>query len=151
MKSSRPSTRSFIGWPNYFRTIANIEQIFIIIKSLNNISFRYNEYTKKLRKLMSNKLPQKQKECACYFCVFLVNLTRCVSLPLWQHGSCLLWGRDFYRIKNSIFFFPPMHEYRKFVENRICWSVLTFGDDVMVYVISWRRSSSVHSLAQKYL
>jgi hypothetical protein len=47
-------------------------------------------------------------------------------------------GRDFYRIKKSLFFFPLAHEYRKFVENKICSSVVTFGDDVMVYVISWR-------------
>jgi hypothetical protein len=28
-------------------------------------------------------------------------------------------GRDFYRIKNSLLFFPLAHEYRKFVENKI--------------------------------
>jgi hypothetical protein len=47
-------------------------------------------------------------------------------------------GRDFYRIKSSLFLFPLVHEYRKFVENRIYWSRVTLGDDVMVYVISWR-------------
>jgi hypothetical protein len=28
-------------------------------------------------------------------------------------------GQEFYRIKNSLFFFPLAHEYRKFVEIRI--------------------------------
>jgi hypothetical protein len=28
-------------------------------------------------------------------------------------------GRDFYWIKNSLFFFSLVHEYQKFVENRI--------------------------------
>jgi hypothetical protein len=51
-KSSRSSTRypissfwgpSFIVWPNYCRTVANIEDIFIIIIYLNNISLPYNE------------------------------------------------------------------------------------------------------------
>jgi hypothetical protein len=79
----------------------NIEEIFIIIISLNNISLRYNKETKILRELIRNKL------------------TRSVSLPWWQHESCLLWGRDLYRIKNSLFIFPLAHEYRKFVENRI--------------------------------
>jgi hypothetical protein len=116
-----------VGWPNYCGTIANIEEIFIIIMSLNNISLRQNEEPKKLRKLIRNKLTRKQEQCACYFCWFFVNLKRCVTLPLWQHESCLLWGRDFYRIKNSLFFFPLAHEYRKFVENRIYWSVVTFG------------------------
>jgi hypothetical protein len=36
-------------------------------------------------------------------------------------------GRDFYRIKNSLFFSPLAHEYQKFVENRIYWSTVTFG------------------------
>jgi hypothetical protein len=36
-------------------------------------------------------------------------------------------GRDFYRIKNGLFFSPLAHEYRKFVENRIYWSIVTFG------------------------
>jgi hypothetical protein len=156
MKSSRPSTRypvwsfwgpSFIGWPNYCRTIANIEEIFIIIISLNTISLRYNEETKKLRKLIRKTLTRKGEQCACYVCHFLLNLTRCVSLSLWQYESCLLWGQDFYWIKNSILFFLLAHEYRKFVQNRIY--IVTFGDDVMVYVISWRRSSRVQSLAQE--
>jgi hypothetical protein len=48
-------------------------------------------------------------------------------------------------------FFPPLeHEYRKFVENRIYWLIATFGDDIKVYVTSWRRSSRVDSLAQEY-
>jgi hypothetical protein len=44
------------------------EETFIIIISLNNISLRYNEETKKLRKLIRNKLTLKQEQCACYFC-----------------------------------------------------------------------------------
>jgi hypothetical protein len=36
-------------------------------------------------------------------------------------------GRDFYPIKNSLFFFPLAHEYRKFVENTIYWSTVTSG------------------------
>jgi hypothetical protein len=36
-------------------------------------------------------------------------------------------GADFYRIKNGLFFFPLAHEYWKFVENRIYWSVVTLG------------------------
>jgi hypothetical protein len=51
--------------------------------------------------------------------------------------------------KNSLFFFPLTHKYQKFVENIIYWSMVTFGDDVMLNVISWRRSSRVHSLAQE--
>jgi hypothetical protein len=54
--------------PNYCRTIANIEAIFIIITSLNNISLRYNEETKTLRKLIRHKLTRKQEQCACYIC-----------------------------------------------------------------------------------
>jgi hypothetical protein len=50
------------------RTIANIEEIYIIIVSLNNISLRYNKNTKQLRKLVRNKLTRKQEQCACYFC-----------------------------------------------------------------------------------
>jgi hypothetical protein len=29
--------------------------------------------------------------------------------------------------KEQPFFFPLEHEYRKFVENRIYWSIVTFG------------------------
>jgi hypothetical protein len=36
-------------------------------------------------------------------------------------------GGDFYRIKNGLFFFPLAHEYRKFVENRIYWSIVSLG------------------------
>jgi hypothetical protein len=50
------------------RTIANTEEIFIIIISLTNISLRYNEETKKLRKLIRNKLTRKQQQCTSYFC-----------------------------------------------------------------------------------
>jgi hypothetical protein len=46
--------------------------------------------------------------------------------------------------KEHPFLFPLAHEYRKFVENRIYWSVVILGDDVMVYVIGWQRSSRVH-------
>jgi hypothetical protein len=46
-------------------------------------------------------------------------------------------GADFYWLKSTLFFFPLWHEYRKIVENRICWSVVTFGGDVMLYIISW--------------
>jgi hypothetical protein len=53
---------------DYCRTIANIEEIFITIISLNNIYLRYNEETRKLRKLIRNKLTRKQEQCACYFC-----------------------------------------------------------------------------------
>jgi hypothetical protein len=38
------------------------------LSSLNNISLRYNEETKKLRKLVRNKLTRKQEQCTCYFC-----------------------------------------------------------------------------------
>jgi hypothetical protein len=125
-----------------------MEEIFIVIISLNNISLRYNEETKKLRKLIRNKLTRKQEQCACYFCQFLVNLTRCISLPLWQHESAM--GAGLLPDKELPFLFYPLaHEYRKFVENRIYWSIVTFGDDVMVYVISWRRSSRVQSLVQE--
>jgi hypothetical protein len=34
-------------------------------------------------------------------------------------------GAGLYRIKNSLLFFPLAHEYRKFVENRIYWSIVT--------------------------
>jgi hypothetical protein len=101
---------------------------------------RYNEEIKILRKLIRNKFTRKQEQCACYFCYFLVNLTHCVSLPSWQHESCLLWGRDFYRIKNSLFFFLLAHEYQKFVENIIYWSIVTFG--------GWRNAVR-HQLATK--
>jgi hypothetical protein len=77
---------------NYCRTIANIDEIFIIIIYLNNISLRYNEKksksipvtdheghsaagrirsiekSEKLRKLIRNTLTLKQKERTCYFC-----------------------------------------------------------------------------------
>jgi hypothetical protein len=48
--------------------LPNIDKIFIIIISLNNISLRYNEETKKLRKLVRNMLTRKKEHCACYFC-----------------------------------------------------------------------------------
>jgi hypothetical protein len=35
-------------------------------------------------------------------------------------------GAGFLSDKNSLFFFPLAHEYRKFVEVRIYWSVETF-------------------------
>jgi hypothetical protein len=54
--------------PNYCRTIANIEEIYIKIVSLNIVSLRYNKNTKKLWKLIRNKLTRKQEQCACYFC-----------------------------------------------------------------------------------
>jgi hypothetical protein len=47
--------------------IASIEEIFIIIISLNHISLPYNEETKTLRKFIRNKLTRKQEQCACYF------------------------------------------------------------------------------------
>jgi hypothetical protein len=50
------------------RIIAIIAEIFIIIISLNNISLRYNEETKKLRKLIRDKLTRKQEQRAYYFC-----------------------------------------------------------------------------------
>jgi hypothetical protein len=53
---------------DYCRTIAIIEETVIIIISLNNISLRYNEETKQLRKPIRNKLTRKQEQCACYFC-----------------------------------------------------------------------------------
>jgi hypothetical protein len=56
-----------MGWPNYCRTIANIEEIYIIIVSSNIIYLRYNKNTKKLRKLIRNKLTRKQEQCASYF------------------------------------------------------------------------------------
>jgi hypothetical protein len=101
--------------PNHCQHRGNLYHNYIF----KNIYLCYNEETKKLRKLIRNELTRKQDQCACYFCKFLVNLTRCVSLPLWQDESCLLRGREFYRIKNSVFFFPLAREYRKFVENRI--------------------------------
>jgi hypothetical protein len=48
-------------------------------------------------------------------------------LPLWQHESCLLCRWDFYWIKNSLFLFPVVHEYRKFAENIIYWSTVILG------------------------
>jgi hypothetical protein len=53
-------------------------------------------------------------------------------------------------MKNSLSFFPHAHEYRKFVEKRLFVSSNFGGNVVMVYVISWRRSSRVQSQAQKY-
>jgi hypothetical protein len=47
---------------------ANIDEIFIIIISLNNIPLRYKEETKQLRKPIRNKFTSKQEQCACYFC-----------------------------------------------------------------------------------
>jgi hypothetical protein len=50
------------------QTIANIEEIYIIIVSLNIISLRYNKNTKILREPIRNKLTRKQEQCAFYFC-----------------------------------------------------------------------------------
>jgi hypothetical protein len=36
-------------------------------------------------------------------------------------------GRDFYRIKNRLFFFLLAREYRKVLEKRIYWAIVTFG------------------------
>jgi hypothetical protein len=50
--------------PNHCQHRGNL----IIIIFLSNISLRYNEETKKLRKLIRNKLTRKQEQCACYSC-----------------------------------------------------------------------------------
>jgi hypothetical protein len=49
-------------------------------------------------------------------------------------------GAGFYRIKNKLFFFPLAHEYQKFVENRIYWSIVT---------LRGRRNGVRHQLATK--
>jgi hypothetical protein len=49
--------------------------------------------------------------------VFLVNLTRCF----------LAMVAELLPDKEQPFFFALAHEYRKFVENKIYWSVVTFG------------------------
>jgi hypothetical protein len=43
-----------------------------------------------------------------------------------MEAVCYGW-RDFYRIKNSLFFFPLADEYRKFGENRIYRSIVILG------------------------
>jgi hypothetical protein len=50
--------------------IANIDEIFIIIISLNIISLRYNEETKKLRKPISNNFAPKQEKCVVIYVNF---------------------------------------------------------------------------------
>jgi hypothetical protein len=55
--------------------------------------------------------------------------------------------RDFYRIKNGVFFSPLAHEYRKFVENIIYrsteflgeWS-MSAGDELAVFT-RWHKNS----------
>jgi hypothetical protein len=44
--------------------LVTAEKIFIIIISLNNISLRFDEETKKLMKPVLNKLTRKQDQCA---------------------------------------------------------------------------------------
>jgi hypothetical protein len=51
--------------PNHCQHRGNLYRKYI---SLNNISLRYNEETKKLRKPIRNKLKRKQEQCACYLC-----------------------------------------------------------------------------------
>jgi hypothetical protein len=68
---------------------------FLLVQLKFSVSaFKFHKNTKKLRKLIRNKLTLKQEQCASYFCLFLVNSIRCVSLQLWQHECRLLWGRD---------------------------------------------------------
>jgi hypothetical protein len=74
-------------------------EIYIIILSLNIISLRYNKNTKNLRKLIHNKLTQKQEQCACYVCQFLVNSTLCflsivATLELSAMGAGLLPDKE---------------------------------------------------------
>jgi hypothetical protein len=50
--------------PNHCQHRGNLYHYYI----LNNISLRYKEETKKLRKLIRNKLILKQEQHACCFC-----------------------------------------------------------------------------------
>jgi hypothetical protein len=51
--------------PNHCQHGENIYHNYVF---KNNISLRYNGETKKLRKLIRNKLTRKQEQCARYFC-----------------------------------------------------------------------------------